>query len=135
MTLFEITALLMVLTALFSFINYRVLHMPTTIGVMFIALLVSLGIAALGWIGVDIGQSSLAQLVHAVDFNQALLHGMLSFLLFAGAMQINLEDLTRQKWAITILASLEIVASTFIVGALTWLMLGMLSIPTSFIYS
>ncbi len=134
MTLFEITALLMVLTALFSFINYRVLHMPTTIGVMFIALLVSLGIAALGWIGVDIGQSSLAQLLQSVDFNQALLHGMLSFLLFAGAMQIKLEDLTRQKWAITILASLGIVASTFIVGALTWLMLGILSIPTSFIY-
>lgn len=48
MKIFEITALLMVLTALFSFINYRELRMPTTIGVMFIALVVSLGIVALG---------------------------------------------------------------------------------------
>ena len=61
MKIFEITALLMVLTALFSFINYRVLRMPTAIGVMFIALVVSLGIVALGWIGVDIGQSEIAE--------------------------------------------------------------------------
>ena len=134
MKIFEITALLMVLTALFSFINYRVLRMPTTIGVMFIALVVSLGIVALGWIGVDIGQSNVARILNAVDFNQALLHGMLSFLLFAGAMQIKFKDLTSQKWAITVLSTAGVVASTFIVGALTWLVLGLLSIPASFIY-
>ncbi|WP_027715481.1 hypothetical protein [Desulfuromonas sp. TF] len=50
MKIFEITALLMVLTALFSFINYQALRMPTTVGVMVIALAVSLGIVALGWI-------------------------------------------------------------------------------------
>jgi CPA1 family monovalent cation:H+ antiporter len=50
MKLFEITAILMVLTALFSYINYRVLRMPTTIGVMFIAQAVSLGMVALGWL-------------------------------------------------------------------------------------
>lgn len=99
MKIFEITALLMVLTALFSFINYRVLRMPPTIGVMFIALVVSLGVVALGWIGVDIGQSNITGTLKAVAFNQALLHGMLSFLLFAGAMQIKFEDLTCQKWA------------------------------------
>ncbi len=134
MKLFEITALLMVLTALFSFINYRVLRMPTTIGVMFIALVASLGIVALGWIGVDIGQSNVARILNAVDFNQTLLHGMLSFLLFAGAIKIKLDDLTRQKWAITVLATAGVVASTFIVGALTWFLLGFLSIPVSFIY-
>ncbi len=98
MKIFEITALLMVLTALFSFINYRFLRMPTTIGVMFIALAASLGIVVLGWLGVDIGQSNIARFLNAVDFNQALLHGMLSFLLFAGAMQIKFKDLTRQKY-------------------------------------
>ncbi len=134
MTLFEITAVLMVLTALFSFINYRVLRMPTTIGVMFIALVVSLGIVALGWIGVDIGQSNFARILNVIDFDQTLLHGMLSFLLFAGALQIKLEDLANNKWVITVLATAGIVASTFIVGGLTWLVLGFLSIPVSFIY-
>jgi len=134
MTLFEITALLMVLTALFSFINYRVLRMPTTIGVMFIALVASLGMVALGWLGVDIGQANVAKILSGIDFNQTLLHGMLSFLLFAGAMQIKLEDLSRQKWAVTVLATVGVVASTFMVGALTWLVLAALGIPTAFIY-
>ncbi len=134
MTLFEITALLMVLTALFSFINYRVLRMPTTIGVMFIALLASLGMVALGWFGVDIGQANVAKILSGIDFNQTLLHGMLSFLLFAGAMQIKLEDLSRQKWAVAVLATVGVVASTFMVGALTWLVLAALAIPTAFIY-
>lgn len=134
MKIFEITALLMVLTALFSFINYRLLRMPTTIGVMFIALVVSLGIVALGWIGVDIGQANVSLILNAIDFNQALLHGMLAFLLFAGAMQIRLADLTSQKWAVTVLSTAGVLTSTFIVGTLTWLILGLLSISTSFIY-
>ncbi|OEU57684.1 MAG: sodium:proton antiporter [Desulfuromonadales bacterium C00003096] len=124
----------MVLTALFSFINYRVLRMPTTIGVMFIALVASLGMVALGWLGVDIGQANVAKILSGIDFNQTLLHGMLSFLLFAGAMQIKLEDLARQKWAVTVLATVGVVASTFMVGALTWLVLAALGIPTAFIY-
>lgn len=78
----------MVLTALFSYVNYRVLNMPTTIEVMFIALAASLGIVLLSWVGVDI-EHHVARILETIDFNKALLHGMLSFLLFAGAMHIN----------------------------------------------
>jgi len=124
----------MVLTALFSYINYRFLHMPTTIGVMFIALLLSMGVVILGGLGVDIGQGQIARIMESIDFNQTLLHGMLSFLLFAGAMHIKLDDLTSQKWVIIILATVGVVASTFIVGGLTWYVLTLLDIPASFIY-
>lgn len=134
MHFFEIAALLMVLTALFSYINYRFLHMPTTIGVMFIALLLSMGVVILGGLGVDIGQGQIARIMESIDFNQTLLHGMLSFLLFAGAMHIKLDDLTSQKWVIIILATVGVVASTFIVGGLTWYVLTFLEIPASFIY-
>ncbi|MBT8334865.1 MAG: cation:proton antiporter, partial [Deltaproteobacteria bacterium] len=134
MSLFEITALLMALTALFSYINYRILRMPTTIGVMFIALIFSLGIVALRWFGVEVGQARVAEILDAIDFDQTLLHGMLSFLLFAGAMHIKLEDLRSQKWAIAILASAGVIASTFIVGMLTWLVLNLLGTPISFIF-
>ena len=72
MNLFEITSLLMVLTALFSYINYRMLRLPTTIGVMFTALASSLGIVLLSWMGVDIGQAHVARILETVDFNQAL---------------------------------------------------------------
>lgn len=134
MNLFEITSLLMVLTALFSYVNYRVFRLPTTIGVMVVALLTSLGFVALGSFGVAFGQKQIALMLKNIDFNQALLHGMLSFLLFAGAMHIKLEDLKSQKWAITILATAGVVASTFIVGGLSWLVLDLLGIPASFIY-
>ncbi|MBN1614014.1 MAG: sodium:proton antiporter [Deltaproteobacteria bacterium] len=134
MALFEITAVLMVLTAVFSYINYRMLRLPTTIGVMFISLAVSLGMVTLGLLGVDVGQASVERILGTIDFNQALLHGMLSFLLFAGAMHIKLEDLTSQKWVITVLATVGVVASTFIVGSLTFLVLDLLNIPASFIY-
>jgi monovalent cation:H+ antiporter, CPA1 family len=134
MHLFEITAVLMVMTALFSYINYRILHMPTTIGVMFVAMSVSLSIVSLNWLGIDIGQASFARILETVDFNQMLLHGMLSFLLFAGAMHIKLEDLTSQKWVITMLATAGVVISTFIVGGLTWIVFFLLKIPSSFIY-
>ncbi len=134
MTLFEIVAILMVLTALFSFINYRLLRMPITIGVMIIALVVSLGFVALGWLGLEVGQAGVAQFLGTVDFNQALLHGMLSFLLFAGAMHITLDDLASEKWAITFLATIGVIVSTFLVGSLTWIVLTLLNIPISFIY-
>ena len=134
MTFFEITSILMVLTALFGFINYRVLHMPTTIGVMLIALIFSLGMVLLGWLGIDIGQADIERMLNSIDFNQTLLHGMLSFLLFAGAMHINFDDLKDQKWVISILATAGVVASTFIVGSLTWVVLDILGMPTPFIY-
>lgn len=134
MNLFEISAILLVLTALFGFINYRVLRMPTTIGVMFVSLLFSLGIVILGSLGVEHGLTEFSRVLETIDFNQALLHGMISFLLFAGSMHIKLEDLRGQKWAITVLATLGVVASTFVVGGLTWGVLSLLRIPSSFIY-
>ncbi len=134
MHFFEISALLIVLTALFSYLNYRYLHMPTTIGVMFIALVLSLGVVILGGLGVNIGQEHIERLIKSIDFNQTLLHGMLSFLLFAGAMHIKLDDLSNQKWVIQLLATIGVVASTFIVGGLTWYLLNFLGIPASFIY-
>ncbi|HPJ34841.1 MAG TPA: sodium:proton antiporter [Spirochaetota bacterium] len=134
MSLFEITSILMALTAIFSFINYRFLQMPTTIGVMFISLLSSLSIVIFGWFGMDLGQKHVAVLLSEIDFNQTLLHGMLSFLLFAGAMHIKLDDLKSQKFVVAILATVGVLVSTFIVGLLTWLMLGLLNIEISFIY-
>lgn len=124
----------MVLTALFSYANYRVLHLPATIGVMFISLAVSLGFVALGWLGMEIGQARVSGLLNTIDFNKALLHGMLSFLLFAGAMHINLSDLANQKWVVTVMATLGVMVSTSIIGGLTWVVLSLLNIPVAFIY-
>jgi monovalent cation:H+ antiporter, CPA1 family len=124
----------MVLTAVFSYVNYRFLHMPTTIGVMFISLVLSLCFVTLNWLGLDFGQEKIAEILQSIDFNETLLHGMLAFLLFAGAMHIKLEDLIIEKWAIAVLATAGVIISTFIVGSFSWIVLQWFGIPVSFLY-
>lgn len=133
MGIFDITTILIVLTAVFGYINYRTLKLPTTIGVMGVSLLVSLGIAGMGTFGVHLPQHHAERIISNIDFNKTLLHGMLAFLLFAGALQIKFSDLTRQKYIITLLSTVGVIVSTFIVGGLTWLVLGKLGMPVRFI--
>jgi CPA1 family monovalent cation:H+ antiporter len=128
MTLFNILAILLCLSAAFSYLNFRYLHFPTTIGLMFIALLLSLAILGLGRIGIPFNRDA-EILLRSVDFNQALMHGMLGFLLFAGALQINLSDLAREKWAVSVFAIGSVIVSTFIVGVLIGWTLEFLGIP------
>jgi len=131
--LFEVITILIVLSALFSFVNYRYIHLPTTIGVMAIALLFSLVLIGLDNLGVPVKQRA-GELLENVEFSETLLHGMLGFLLFAGALHINLDDLAAQKWVISSLATVGVVVSTFIVGTLTWVVLGVLDIEIAFIH-
>ena len=133
MGMFEIAALLVVVTALFSYVNYRYVRLPTTIGVMLIALVISLVLIGLGHLGLGTERLA-ARLLGAIDFDETLLHGMLGFLLFAGALHVNLDDLIRQKWVIGSLATVGVVASTLIVGGLAWGVLGLLGLPIPFLY-
>jgi CPA1 family monovalent cation:H+ antiporter len=127
MNLFHILAILISLAAVFSFINYRYLRLPTTIGLMLIALLTSLGLVLLGPHAHGV-QEYVARLLHEVDFDATLLHGMLSFLLFAGAIHINLADLARERWVVAILATASVLGATFIIGILTYLSFGFLGL-------
>ena len=133
MNLFDIIALLITLTAIFSFINYCTLKLPMTIGVMLIGLIMSLGLLALKPLGLDLTIQASA-ILGAIDFNQTLMHGMLSYLLFAGALHVNLTDLANQKWLIASLATLGVLVSTAIIGVLLWFILGLLGIDLPFIY-
>ncbi len=133
MNLFDITALLITLTAIFSYINYRTLKLPMTIGVMLIGLLMSLSLLLLKPLGIDLTIQANA-ILKSIDFNQTLMHGMLSFLLFAGALHVNLSDLAEQKWLIAILATLGVIASTAIVGVLLWFFLLFIGINLPFLY-
>jgi CPA1 family monovalent cation:H+ antiporter len=133
MKLFNILAILITLSAGFSYINHRFIRLPTTIGLMAIALLVSLGLIALG--PLESGLKDDARLLlNSIDFDETLLHGMLSFLLFAGALHVNLADLARQKYIIGTLATLGVIGSTFAIGSTSWWVLGWLGIELPFIY-
>nr|MDQ2695380.1 cation:proton antiporter [Pseudomonadota bacterium] len=122
------------LTALFAYVNHRTVRLPTTIGVMAIALGLSVVMVSLGELGLIAWERDAERLVNAVDFNELLMKGMLSLLLFAGAMHIDLAELAEQKWSIGILATLGVVASTFANGGLAWLVFSLLSIDMPFIY-
>ncbi|NVN92209.1 MAG: sodium:proton antiporter [Desulfuromonadales bacterium] len=134
MGMFDVLTILMVLTAVFSYINYRTLKLPTTIGVMGVSLLVSLGIAGMEMFGISSPQHRAERIFSYIDFDKALLHGMLAFLLFAGSLQIKFSDLTRQKYVVTLLSTVGVIVSTFIVGGLTWLVLRTFGMPMRLIH-
>ena len=133
MKLFNILAVLITLSAVFSYINHRFIRLPTTIGLMVIALLVSLGLIILGPLGLGLEEGA-HRLLNSIDFDETLLHGMLSFLLFAGALHINLADLARQKWIISILATAGVIGSTFIIGYISRWVLSALGMELPLIY-
>ncbi len=120
MGLFEIIAILLTLAALFSYVNVRFIKLPTSIGVMVVALGVSLALLAAGRLG--LGLENVARgVLSSVDLEAALLHGMLGFLLFAGSLHVNLNDLVEQRWSVGLLATGGVVLSTVLVGGLTLL--------------
>lgn len=133
MGLFEIMAVLLTLSAVFSFINYRFIGMPNTIGLMFIGLLFSLLLLAAGTVIPGVGAWAVS-LLDRVDFSETLLHGMLSFLLFAGSLHVNINDLQDQYRVIGSLATFGVAVSTFLVGTIIWWVLAEIGQPMPYIY-
>jgi len=131
MTVFQIIALLITLTAMFSYLNYRYFKLPATIGVMLIALLVSLGLIGAGYFAPWVRDSAV-RLLSQIDFDNTLMQGMLCFLLFAGALHINLNDLAEQKGVIAPLAIAGVVISMFVFGTLIHYALGWLGFDLSY---
>lgn len=133
MSFFEIIAVLITLSALFSYINFKLFKLPPTIGLMAIALVLSLSLNIAGTIWPEI-ISGAKSFLERVDFNKALLHGMLAYLLFAGALHVNISQLSEQKVIVTLLAIFGTLVSTIIVGLLIYWLLHAINIQLSFIY-
>lgn len=133
MDLFDITTILIALAALFSYLNHRYFHLPNTVGLMLCGLLISGGLIALGHFESGV-QRGAADIVERIDFDRILLHGMLSFLLFAGALHVNLNGLLQQRWTILSLSTVGVLISTFLVGGFTWTILNLLNLQMPFIY-
>ena len=131
MRLFDIIAILISLSAVFSWLNYRVLKLPTAIGLMLSALLMSLVLQLPLFGGLE---HQAKAMLASIDFDQTLLHGMLSFLLFAGALHVNLNDLAQQRWVIAILSTVGVVGATFLIGGGVYYLFAWLAIDVPFIY-
>ena len=135
MELLNIIAILITLSALFSYINYRYIKLPSTIGVMLISLVMSLSLIVIGHLGLLVKNvTEVHALMNSIDFSDALLKGMLAFLLFAGALHVNINDLFEKKWEIGILSTLGVAVSTIIIGTAVYLVSPLIGLHLSYIY-
>ncbi len=133
MSLFDLVSILLSLAALFAYLNHRFIGLPNGIGIMLIGLLMSLMLVALnklGWIATDKIEVVFAQ----VDFDETVMNGMLSFLLFAGALHVNINRLATVKDTIAILATFGVVLSSIIVSVASFYIFQLFGIDIPYIY-
>jgi CPA1 family monovalent cation:H+ antiporter len=116
MTDFQLAAIVLTLTAALAYLNAKLLRLPSSVGLMAIALVGSLSLLAAGRLGIDVGHQA-RSLVTELDFSDTLLHGMLGLLLFAGALHIDVASLGADKLAVAALAIGGTLLSTILIGA------------------
>lgn len=117
LSIFEIAALLLGLSALFGWFNLRYLRLPHTIGLLIMALAASLMLIAIERLAPGLGITrQLQAAINQIDFYTAIINGMLAFLLFAGALHVDLDLMKGQKWAIGLMATIGVVISIAIAG-------------------
>lgn len=134
MIFFDIIAILVTFAAIFSYLNERYIGLPRTIGLMAMSLIFSLGLMILGKLGYFSLSEYAADMLASLDFYSTLMHGMLGFLLFAGALHVNFDDLLSEKSIIFLLATVGVVVSTIVVGGLTWATLHLLGMDPPLLY-
>ncbi len=133
MNAFDTAAVLLAVAAVSGYFNHRILKLPATTGTLAVALVSSLLLVIVDQVVPVWGlRTQVATFLTEIDFNQALMHGMLSFLLFAGALHVNLDDLFDHKWTIGSLATVGVLISTGAVGVLMYWVFGLFGIDIPF---
>lgn len=133
MELYYSFSVLIVLASFFSYINLRYLRLPSTIGIMIIAMISSIILVITGHLFPDTF-THFSTLLRDVDFTEVLMGAMLNFLLFAGAIHINLKDLREQRGPIVIFSTVSVVISTFVVGGIVFYVAPLLGLEMPFLY-
>lgn len=119
----EIATVCLVITALLSYVNQRFVGLPTTIGVMAVAMLLSLGLIGLERVGFGALREYETGLLKSIDFSELLMQGMLSVLLFAGSLHIDLQSLRAYRMQVALLSVVGTIVSAVIVGLASWWLL------------
>lgn len=134
MDLYIIISIVLTLAAIVGYVNIRFIHMPPTIAIMAVTLILSFILAVMNLLGISTVPAEIITGLSKVDFPHIVLNIMLSFLLFAGGLSVNFRDIYRQRWEITSLSVFSTVASALLIGFLLFYMLNALSIHLSLLY-
>ena len=136
MSVFEIGAFLIGLSAFFGYINHRFLRLPHTVGLVVMALAASLTLILIEFLSPSTQLlETITGILTQIDFHETVMHGMLSFLLFAGAMHVDFSVFKSRSASIGLMATLGILISTFLVGGAIWLLLDLFDIGIPFIWA
>ena len=136
LSLFEIAAAMLVLSALFGWINHAFLKLPHTIGLLVMALVASFVLIGLEFVFPALGLTqTVTSAVGQIDFNETVMNGMLAFLLFAGALHVDMAFLKSRRWAIGLMASVGVLISTAIVGTGFYFLTKLLGLDIPFIWA
>lgn len=134
MDFFHLFSILIVLSAGFAYINFRFLRLPNAIGLMFVSLLFSLVVLVLGHYFPTF-KNSIAEQMESINFSELLLEGMLSFMLFAGAIHIKFKDLNNEKLSILLFSTISVLISTFVIGFVSFYLLNYMGIKVDLIHA
>ena len=127
-------SIILTLSTAISYINHRFIKMPSSIAIVSGALLLSLGLIITGKLGMSSIQTEVTRLLYNIDFHSLLINGMLSFLLFGGALNIDLRHLNSQKWEIAVLSIISTAVSAFLIGFAVYYFLPFLGFQLGFDY-
>ncbi len=136
LSIFEIAAILLALSAFFGWFNDYLLKLPHTIGLLLMALVASISLLLLEYFFPTLGITDAVQsVIGQIDFYSTVMEGMLAFLLFAGALHVDISYLRDQRWVIGLMATLGILISTFLVGTGFWFVTGLLGLQVPFLWA
>lgn len=130
--MFEVFTLIVAVSALLSYINYKYLKLPATIGVLILSILVSLALGSMKLFNMEWFRVA-CSVVTTIDFRSILFDFLLSFLLFAGAIHVNLNNLLKEKWPVILLATAGVLISTFISGSLIFMITEFMSVGITYL--
>ncbi|WP_299255346.1 sodium:proton antiporter [uncultured Cytophaga sp.] len=134
MELFHLFSILIVLSALFAYINFKFLKLPNAIGLMLVSLLFSVAIILTSNF-VPNFKIAIIGILKGLDFSELLLEVMLSFMLFAGAIHIKYKDLKNEKLAILLFSTISVIISTILIGLITYYILNVFGIQVALIHA
>jgi monovalent cation:H+ antiporter, CPA1 family len=134
MELFHLFSVLIVISSVFAYLNFRYLKLPNSIGLMLVSLVFSLLVLLSGYFFPFI-KTLIAEQLSSINFSELLLEVMLSFMLFAGAIHIKYEDLKSEKLSIVLFSTLSVVISTFVVGFAAYYLLNSFGLDVTLIHS